>query len=94
VARLLTLLQKLVDAGNSVVVIEHNLDVMKTADWIIDVGPEGGTAGGRIVAQGTPEDIAQAEGSYTGRFLKKCLSEVSGARGISAFARTAISSGN
>ncbi|HZY42385.1 MAG TPA: excinuclease ABC subunit UvrA, partial [Anaerolineae bacterium] len=74
-ARLLGLLQRLVEAGNSVVVIEHNLDVMKSADWIIDVGPEGGTAGGEIVAQGPPEDIAQVEGSYTGRFLKKCLSE-------------------
>jgi excinuclease ABC subunit A len=73
-ARLLGLLQRLVEAGNSVVVIEHNLDVMKTADWIIDVGPEGGTAGGLIVAQGTPEEIAQVEGSYTGRFLRKYFS--------------------
>jgi excinuclease ABC subunit A len=70
VARLLTLLQKLVDAGNSVVVIEHNLDVMKTADWIIDVGPEGGVTGGHIVAQGTPEDIAQVNEGYTGKFLR------------------------
>ena len=75
-ARLLGLLQRLVEAGNSVVVIEHNLDVMKSADWIIDLGPEGGTAGGFIVAQGTPEEIANVEGSYTGKFLKKCLSEV------------------
>jgi excinuclease ABC subunit A len=75
-ARLLGLLQKLVEAGNSVVVIEHNLDVMKCADWIIDVGPEGGTAGGYIVAQGTPEEIAKVEESYTGKFLRKCLSEV------------------
>ncbi len=74
-ARLLGLLHRLVESGNSVVVIEHNLDVMKSADWIIDLGPEGGTAGGRIVGQGTPEDIAQVEGSYTGRFLKKCLRE-------------------
>jgi excinuclease ABC subunit A len=74
-ARLLGLLQRLVEAGNSVVVIEHNLDVMKTADWIIDVGPEGGTTGGHIVAQGTPEDIARAEDSYTGKFLQKLLSE-------------------
>jgi excinuclease ABC subunit A len=68
-ARLLGLLQRLVEAGNSVVVIEHNLDVIKCADWVIDVGPEGGTAGGRIVAQGTPEEIARVEESYTGRFL-------------------------
>ncbi|CAG0936416.1 UvrABC system protein A [Thermoflexales bacterium] len=73
VARLLGLLQKLVDAGNSVVVIEHNLDVMKTADWIIDVGPEGGIAGGLIVAQGTPEEVAQVEESYTGKFLRSVL---------------------
>jgi excinuclease ABC subunit A len=75
VARLLTLLQKLVDAGNSVVVIEHNLDVMKCADWIIDVGPEGGVTGGLIVAQGTPEEIAKVEEGYTGKFLRKCLSK-------------------
>jgi excinuclease ABC subunit A len=73
VARLLTLLQKLVDAGNSVVVIEHNLDVMKCADWIIDVGPEGGKGGGCIVAQGTPEEIAKVEEGYTGRFLRRVL---------------------
>jgi excinuclease ABC subunit A len=73
VARLLTLLQKLVDAGNSVVVIEHNLDVMKCADWIIDVGPEGGVTGGYIVAQGTPEEVAKVEGSYTAKFLRSVL---------------------
>ena len=73
VARLLGLLQRLVDAGNSVVVIEHNLDVMKTADWIIDVGPEGGTAGGLVVAQGKPEEIAQVEEGYTGKFLRSVL---------------------
>jgi excinuclease ABC subunit A len=73
VARLLGLLQRLVEAGNSVVVIEHNLDVMKCADWIIDVGPEGGVTGGYIVAQGTPEEITQVEGSYTGRFLRNVL---------------------
>jgi excinuclease ABC subunit A len=73
VARLLTLLQKLVDAGNSVVVIEHNLDVMKTADWIIDVGPEGGVTGGYVVAQGTPEDVARVEQSYTAKFLRGVL---------------------
>jgi len=67
------MLNQLVDTGNTVVVIEHNLDVIKTADWIIDLGPEGGDRGGRIVAQGTPEDIAAVKDSYTGQFLKKIL---------------------
>ncbi|KKQ90802.1 MAG: UvrABC system protein A, partial [Berkelbacteria bacterium GW2011_GWA1_39_10] len=66
--RLLEVLHRLVDAGNSVIVIEHNLDVIKTADYIIDLGPEGGDGGGRIVALGTPEDIAKIEKSYTGQF--------------------------
>jgi len=69
VRRLLELLHRLVDMGNTVVVVEHNLDVIKTADWLIDLGPEGGEEGGRIVATGTPEDVAAIEGSYTGRFL-------------------------
>ncbi len=69
VQRLLEVLGRLVDQGNTVVVIEHNLDVIKTADWLIDLGPEGGEEGGRIVATGTPEDVAAIEGSYTGRFL-------------------------
>ncbi len=73
VARLLGLLQRLVEAGNSVVVIEHNLDVMKCADWIIDVGPEGGVTGGHIVAQGTPEEVVKVEGSYTAKFLRGVL---------------------
>ncbi|HQV58025.1 MAG TPA: excinuclease ABC subunit UvrA, partial [Ilumatobacteraceae bacterium] len=73
VRRLLTVLSRLVDQGNTVLVIEHNLDVIKTADWIIDLGPEGGTGGGKIVAQGTPEDVAQVPGSYTGKFLKPLL---------------------
>jgi excinuclease ABC subunit A len=73
VAKLLDVLHQLVDAGNSVIVIEHNLDVIKTADWIIDLGPEGGDAGGEIVAQGTPEEIAKAPQSYTGRYLKTVL---------------------
>jgi excinuclease ABC subunit A len=68
-ARLLAVLQRLVDAGNTVVVIEHNLDVIKTADWVIDLGPEGGEAGGHIVAQGTPEDVARVSASHTGRYL-------------------------
>ena len=70
---LLDVLHRLVDKGNSVVVIEHNLDVIKTADWIIDLGPEGGERGGEVVAAGTPEDVAEAEGSYTGQFLRKAL---------------------
>ncbi len=73
VEKLLLMLEKLVDAGNSVVVIEHNMDVIKRADHIIDLGPGGGSRGGTIVAEGTPEDIAEAEGSYTGQFLRKLL---------------------
>ncbi|MET0429138.1 MAG: excinuclease ABC subunit UvrA, partial [Microvirga sp.] len=73
VAKLLEVLHELVDQGNSVVVIEHNLEVIKTADWVIDMGPEGGDGGGRIVAQGTPEDIAKSPDSHTGRFLKDVL---------------------
>jgi len=72
--RLLDVLARLVDAGNTVVVIEHNLDVIKTADWIIDLGPEGGDRGGELVAQGAPEDVAKVRESYTGQFLKKVLS--------------------
>jgi excinuclease ABC subunit A len=71
--KLLDMLNQLVDAGNTVVVIEHNLDVIKTADWIIDLGPEGGDRGGQIVIQGAPEDVARARESYTGQFLKKML---------------------
>jgi excinuclease ABC subunit A len=63
----------LTDAGNTVIVIEHNLDVVKTADWIVDLGPEGGDEGGYIVAQGTPEGVAQVEVSYTGQCLKQAL---------------------
>ncbi len=71
VHKLIMVLQRLVDAGNTVVIIEHNLDIVKVADWIIDLGPEGGDAGGRILAQGTPEDICAIPGSYTGQFLQK-----------------------
>ena len=71
--RLVAVLDKLVDAGNTVVVIEHNLDVIKRADHIIDLGPDGGFRGGNIIAEGTPEEIADCEGSYTGEFLKKIL---------------------
>jgi excinuclease ABC subunit A len=72
VAQLLAVLQRLVDAGNTVVVIEHSLDVIKSADWIVDLGPEGGEAGGRIVAQGTPEQVAGVQASHTGVFLSLC----------------------
>lgn len=73
IARLLTVLQRLVDAGNTVVIIEHNLDVIKVADYIIDLGPEGGAGGGQVIATGTPEEIAQVEDSYTGHYLKAIL---------------------
>jgi len=73
IAKLLEVLQKLVETGNSIVVIEHNLDVIKTADWIIDLGPEGGDRGGEVIATGTPEQVARVERSYTGQYLKKML---------------------
>jgi len=73
IALLLEVLRKLVDSGNTVIIIEHNLDVIKTADWVVDMGPEGGSGGGRIVAQGRPEDIAAAPGSHTGSYLKPLL---------------------
>jgi excinuclease ABC subunit A len=73
IQKLLDVLHRLTDAGNTVIVIEHNLDVIKTADWIIDLGPEGGDGGGQIVAQGTPEDVSQTKTSYTGQFLGRVL---------------------
>ncbi|HEX9371765.1 MAG TPA: ATP-binding cassette domain-containing protein, partial [Roseiflexaceae bacterium] len=73
VQRLLQVLHRLVDAGNTVLVIEHNLDVIKTADWIVDMGPEGGDGGGYVVAEGTPEQVALADGSHTGQFLREIL---------------------
>jgi excinuclease ABC subunit A len=73
VRKLLEVLQRLVDQGNSVVVIEHNLDVIKVADWIIDLGPEGGVRGGEIVATGTPEQVAANPASFTGHYLKPLL---------------------
>jgi excinuclease ABC subunit A len=75
VQRLLDVLGKLVDMGNTVVVIEHNLDVIKTADWIIDLGPEGGDAGGELVVAGTPEAVAAVDESYTGQFLRAIVGE-------------------
>jgi excinuclease ABC subunit A len=73
VSKLLGVLHSLVDKGNTVVVIEHNLDVIKTADWIIDMGPEGGSGGGTVVATGTPEDVAALPDSHTGHFLAPML---------------------
>jgi excinuclease ABC subunit A len=73
VDKLLNMLHALVDAGNSMVVIEHNLDIIKNADWLIDMGPEGGSGGGQIVAEGTPEQVSKAAKSYTGQYLAKML---------------------
>jgi excinuclease ABC subunit A len=73
IEKLLDVLQRLVDAGNTVVVIEHNLDVIKQADWIVDLGPEGGEAGGELVAVGTPEQVAAVEESFTGQYLRGVL---------------------
>ncbi|RYZ08258.1 MAG: excinuclease ABC subunit UvrA [Myxococcales bacterium] len=78
VEKLLVVLQRLVDAGNTVVVIEHNLDVIAHADWVIDLGPEGGTGGGQIIAQGTPEEVARVAASHTGRYLKEKLDQLGG----------------
>ena len=73
VHKLIDILRRLTDGGNTVVVIEHNLDVIKTADYIIDMGPEGGDGGGTVIARGTPEEVAQVEKSYTGQYVKKYL---------------------
>ena len=73
IQQLLAVLHRLRDQGNTMVVIEHNLDVIKTSDWIVDLGPEGGEGGGEIIAVGTPEDVANTKGSHTGHFLKKLL---------------------
>ena len=67
------MLHRLTDQGNTVIIIEHNLEVIKTADWIIDIGPEGGSGGGRIVAQGTPEKVAESEDGHTSRYLRTAL---------------------
>ncbi|MDH7489163.1 MAG: excinuclease ABC subunit UvrA [Anaerolineae bacterium] len=82
IERLLRVLSLLVDAGNSVIVIEHNLDVIKTADWIIDLGPEGGEKGGYVVAQGTPEEVSRTRGSYTGEFIRRILEREGEARRV------------
>ncbi|MGE5221640.1 MAG: ATP-binding cassette domain-containing protein, partial [Omnitrophica WOR_2 bacterium] len=73
IQRLLDVLHRLTDAGNTVIVIEHNMDVIKTADYLIDLGPEGGAAGGYIIAEGTPEQVAQVEASYTGKYLQEII---------------------
>jgi len=73
IQQLLNVLHRLRDHGNTMVVIEHNLDVIKTADWVIDLGPEGGSGGGQVIAQGTPEVVAEVKASHTGRFLKPML---------------------
>jgi excinuclease ABC subunit A len=80
VAKLLEVLHELVNTGNTVAVIEHNLEVIKTADWIIDLGPEGGDGGGRIVAEGPPEDVARVKESYTGQFLRDLFARRSKAK--------------
>ena len=74
IRKLLTVLSRLVDQGNTVLVIEHNLDVIKTADWLIDLGPEGGNGGGTLVCEGSPEQVAQVSASWTGQFLKPLVS--------------------
>ena len=73
VSKLITILDRLADAGNTVIVIEHNLDLIKTADYIIDLGPEGGDAGGTVIAEGSPEEVAACENSYTGQYLREKL---------------------
>jgi excinuclease ABC subunit A len=73
IAQLLSVLQRLRDEGNTVIIIEHNLDVIKTADWVVDLGPEGGDGGGRVIAVGTPEDVAANKASYTGHYLRASL---------------------
>jgi excinuclease ABC subunit A len=84
VAKLLGVLHRLVDTGNTVIVIEHNLEVIKTADHIVDLGPEGGAGGGRVVAEGTPEDVAAVPGSYTGQYLKALVGASQGRRRVAA----------
>ena len=79
IEKLLEVVQRLVDAGNTVLVIEHNLDVIKQADWIVDLGPECGEAGGEVIASGTPEQVAEVEESYTGQFLRELLPSLTAA---------------
>jgi excinuclease ABC subunit A len=89
IRKLLGVLQSLADKGNTVIVIEHNLDVIKTADWVIDMGPEGGSGGGMVVAEGTPEDIAAAPDSHTGVFLRPVLAPARKKRTAASTSRAA-----
>ena len=82
VSKLLEVLHRLTDLGNSIIIIEHNMDVIRNADWIIDLGPEGGEEGGRIVAQGTPEQVARVKKSYTGQALAKLLASTSNGKSL------------
>ena len=93
VEQLLQVLHRLRDEGNTIVVIEHNLDVIKTADWVIDLGPEGGEGGGEIVATGTPEEIAASERSWTGRFLRPLLEQTARHQGASVVPAAAAAAG-
>src|SRR6202012_1213567 len=90
VSKLLTAFKRLIDAGGSLVVIEHNLDVIKSADWVIDLGPEAGAGGGRVIAEGTPEQIVQTPGSHTGSWLGQALAaqEVRAGQGLQVAAGT------
>jgi excinuclease ABC subunit A len=88
VEKLLGVLSRLVEAGNTVVVIEHNLDVIAHADWVIDLGPEGGAGGGQLIAEGTPEQLARATNSHTGRYLKEKLEQLGGKLAAPARAST------
>jgi excinuclease ABC subunit A len=90
VERLLQVLHRLVDHGNTVVVIEHNLDVLKTADWVIDLGPEGGDKGGFVIAEGTPEDLARRPDSATGQYLKRILEKAGRLNGAAKVRRRAL----
>jgi len=91
ISKLINVLSGLVDKGNTVIVIEHNLDVIKTADWVIDMGPEGGNGGGLVVAEGTPEDIASIPASHTGKFLREILGDrVSDAAPVKASAKKPV----
>ncbi len=91
ISKLLGVLQGLTDKGNTVIVIEHNLDVIKTADWVVDMGPEGGSGGGMVVAEGTPEDVAVAPGSHTGTFLTNVLPDAAAPRRRTARPKAATS---
>ena len=93
IEKLLEVLQRLVDSGNTVLVIEHNLDVIKQADWVVDLGPEGGEEGGELIAAGTPEEIAEVEESYTGQFLRRVLPASRGRRSLSSVCRPSAEGG-